>query len=156
METMGPFTWQNASITSVWSLYSDALNKWRSSRHSDDTTAEKEKPLDVFDHWKSTRVNCCSFKRNDFKDSPHERKITNYKTHKTLHILWRKLAVCPGLEKKKNSMLILNKAAWFNASFMSVQVMSEVILYLGVVSIPKPCVKHLLFISRVSPSIEIR
>lgn len=58
--------------------YSDALNKWRSSRCSDIMTAKKEKPFDVFDHWKSTRVNCCSFIPNDFKDSSQGRKITNY------------------------------------------------------------------------------
>lgn len=77
----GPIYWQNASIASGWSLNSDALNKWRSSRRSDETTAEKEKAFDVFEHWKSTRVDCCSFKLSDFKDSPNQRKITKLTKH---------------------------------------------------------------------------
>lgn len=95
--------------------YSDALNKWRSSRRSGVTTAEKEKPSDVFDHWKSTRVNCCSFILNDFKDSSQERKITD------LHFL-KKICCLPMPTTKIHSLRKIT------ASFTSAQVKGQTLM----------------------------
>ncbi len=113
----GPFkiTWQNTSITSVWSL---TRMLWI---NGDATTAEKEKAFDVFDHWKSTRVNCCSFILNDFKDSSQQRQS---QTTTASHFL--KKACC--LPMPKIHSLLLNKAAWFKASFMSAQVKRQTLM----------------------------